>query len=136
MNRGTPLRRCSWAETVSPEVQRYHDREWGVPLHGERALFELLTLEGAQAGLSWSTVLTRRDGYRRAFAAFDPEVIAAWSDDRVDRLLRDPGIIRHRGKISSALGNARAVLELRNSEGGLDDYVWSFATGPIALTAA
>jgi DNA-3-methyladenine glycosylase I len=110
-------------------MQAYHDEKWGVPLHGERALFELLTLEGAQAGLSWSTVLGRREGYRRLFAGFDVDLIAGWPDAIVDELVQDPGIIRNRAKVLSVLNNARAALALRQSDTDLDAYLWSFVGG-------
>jgi DNA-3-methyladenine glycosylase I len=107
----------------------YHDREWGVPLRSDRALFELLTLEGAQAGLSWSTVLQRRSGYRRAFAGFDPKRVARFTAATVARLLRDPGIIRHRGKIESTVANARAFLEIQREHGSFAAYLWSHVGG-------
>lgn len=119
------LQRCGWV-TDDPLYRDYHDREWGVPLHGEKALFELLTLEGAQAGLSWLTVLRKREAYRTAFGQFDPEVVARFTASRVARLMNDPGIVRNRLKIESTVGNARAVLALRDSDGGLDQFVWSF----------
>jgi DNA-3-methyladenine glycosylase I len=122
-----PRRRCPWAR--GERDVRYHDEEWGVPLHDDRALFELLTLEGAQAGLSWSTILDKRDGYRRAFADFDAARVARFGPDRVARLLQDPGIVRHRGKIEATVGNARAFLEVRRREGTFDAYVWSFVGG-------
>src|SRR5687767_10070527 len=102
------IARCAWPKTEL-DVS-YHDREWGVPVHDDRVLFEFLTLEGAQAGLSWSTILKRRDGYRRAFASFDPARVAQFTDADVDRLLADPGIVRNRQKIASVIGNARAFL--------------------------
>lgn len=107
---------------------RYHDLEWGVPLHDDRKLFELLTLEGAQAGLSWDTILKRREGYRRAFNGFEIARIAAYGETDAERLIQDSGIIRNRAKINATIGNARAVLELQR-EGTLDAYVWSFVTG-------
>jgi DNA-3-methyladenine glycosylase I len=110
-------------------MQAYHDLEWGVPLHEERALFELLSLEGAQAGLSWSTVLSRREGYRRAFAGFDVEVIAGWPDAIVDELVQDVGIIRNRAKVVSVMSNARAVVALRGDGTDLDSYLWAFIGG-------
>ncbi len=110
-------------------MRAYHDEEWGVPVHDERRLFELVTLEGAQAGLSWLTILRRRDGYRKAFADFDPERVARFSDKKVDRLLLDEGIIRHRGKIESTISNAKAVLALRKSGRSLDGVLWSFVDG-------
>lgn len=120
-------RRCHWARGEA-EIA-YHDREWGVPLYADRRLFELLILEGAQAGLSWSTVLRRRAGYRRAFAQFDPARVARFTPGRVERLLGDPGIIRHRGKIESAVGNARAFLALQREHGSFAAYLWSFVGG-------
>ena len=121
------LRRCHWARG-EPEIA-YHDREWGVPLRSDRRLFELLILEGAQAGLSWSTVLRRRDAYRRAFAGFDPTRVARFTPAAEKRLLRDPGIIRHRGKIQSAVRNARAFLAVRREHGTFAAYLWSFVDG-------
>ena len=108
---------------------RYHDLEWGVPLHDDRKLFELLTLEGAQAGLSWDTILKRREGYRRAFDGFEIARIASYDDADVERLLQDTGIIRNRAKISATVGNARATLELQREAGSLDAYVWGFVGG-------
>jgi DNA-3-methyladenine glycosylase I len=118
------MSRCAWA--TSPILSRYHDEEWGVPARGTRELYEMLTLEGAQAGLSWETVLKKRDGYRRLFAGFDPEAVARFGEADVDRILRDPGIIRHRQKVESTIGNARAILAM---EGGFADFVWSFVDG-------
>ena len=120
-------RRCHWARG-EPEIA-YHDCEWGVPLHTDRRLFELLILEGAQAGLSWSTVLRRRSGYRRAFAGFDPRRVARFTPVAVEGLLRDPGIIRHRGKIESAVGNARAFLAIQRERGSFAAYLWSSVGG-------
>ena len=107
----------------------YHDREWGVPTGDERALFELLTLEGAQAGLSWATILARREGYRRAFANFDIPTVAAYGSDDQARLKADPGIIRNAAKIRSTIGNARLALELAETAGSLDAHLWSFVDG-------
>jgi DNA-3-methyladenine glycosylase I len=104
----------------------YHDREWGVPVHDDRTHFEFLILEGAQAGLSWSTILNRRDGYRRAFADFDPDAVARFTPRRIEKLRADPGIIRNRLKIASAVSNARAFVKLRDELGGFDRYIWSF----------
>ncbi len=120
--------RCAWCGT-DPLYQAYHDREWGVPLHDERGLFEFLILEGAQAGLSWLTVLRKREGYRRAFDGFDAERIARYGEADVARLLADPGIVRNRLKIAAAIGNARAVLKIREVFGGLDAYFWRFVDG-------
>jgi DNA-3-methyladenine glycosylase I len=111
---------------------RYHDEEWGVPLHDDRALFELLTLEGAQAGLSWDTVLRRREGYRRAFDGFDVAKVADYGDSDIERLLQDAGIIRNRAKVLATIGNARAVLELQ-AERSFDDYIWRFVDGKPRL---
>jgi DNA-3-methyladenine glycosylase I len=121
-------RRCHWARG-EPEMIAYHDREWGVPLRRDRRLFELLILEGAQAGLSWSTVLRRRSGYRRAFAGFDPKRVARFTPAVVTRLLRDPGIIRHRGKIESAVANARAFLAIQREHGSFARFLWSVVGG-------
>ncbi len=107
----------------------YHDVEWGVPSHDERHLFEMLVLEGAQAGLSWQTILHKREGYRRAFADFDAERVARFSTKRVERLLLDPAIVRNRLKVTSAVDNARAVLAVREAFGSLDSYVWTFVGG-------
>jgi len=107
----------------------YHDTEWGVPLHDDRALFELLILEGAQAGLSWTTILNRREGYRNAFAGFDPATVAAFGPDDEARLLADAGIIRNRAKVRSAIDNAQAALRVVAEQGSLDRYIWSFVDG-------
>ena len=119
--------RCPWAE--HDDLREYHDTEWGVPHHGDAQLFELLTLEGAQAGLSWLTVLRRRDGYRNAFEGFDPERVARFSATDIDRLLSDKSIIRHRGKIESTVTNAVAIVELGTSQESLDSLLWSFVDG-------
>jgi len=120
--------RCAWPGT-DPLNLEHHDLEWGVPSRDRRHLFELLTLEGAQAGLSWTTILRKRDGYREAFAGFEPEAVAAFGPDDVDRLMLDPGIIRNRAKIESTIDNARAVLQVER--GGIDfvDHLWSFVGG-------
>jgi DNA-3-methyladenine glycosylase I len=107
----------------------YHDDEWGVPSHDDAALFELLTLEGAQAGLSWRTILAKRAGYRKAFAGFDADRVARYTDAVIDRLVADPSIVRHRGKIESAVNNARRILDVRDEHGSFDVYVWSFVDG-------
>jgi len=121
--------RCAWAQGGDALMLAYHDEEWGVPLHDDRALFELLTLEGAQAGLSWSTILKRREGYRRAFDGFDIVHIAAYGDVEVARLLEDPGIIRNRAKVHATITNARATLEVQREHGSLDAYLWGLAGG-------
>jgi DNA-3-methyladenine glycosylase I len=110
-------------------MTNYHDREWGFPMHDDRALFELLVLEGAQAGLSWSTILKRRDGYRRAFANFEIQQVAEFDDSDVERLLADTAIIRNRKKILAAIVNARQVLNIQDEHGSFDAYVWSFVDG-------
>jgi DNA-3-methyladenine glycosylase I len=120
--------RCDWGE-VDAEMAVYHDREWGVPLHDDRALFELLVLEGAQAGLSWSTILKRRDGYRRAFENFQLERVANFDERDIERLLKDSGIIRNRRKILATISNARQVLRVQDECGSFDAYVWSFVGG-------
>ncbi|MDO9443921.1 MAG: DNA-3-methyladenine glycosylase I [Dehalococcoidia bacterium] len=125
--------RCAWAGT-EPEMVRYHDEEWGVPEHDDRRLFECLTLEGAQAGLSWRTILLRREGYRRAFLGWDLARVAAMGEADVERLLADPGIIRHRGKIEATIGNARAALEVVARHGTLDAYLWGLAGGRPVVT--
>ncbi len=107
----------------------YHDEEWGVPSHDDRHLFEMLTLEGAQAGLSWSTILRKREGYRRAFAGFDPERVAAFRSADIERLLGDPGIVRNRAKVESTISNAGAVLAVQEELGSLDEYLWGFVGG-------
>jgi DNA-3-methyladenine glycosylase I len=127
----TPVRRCPWAST--PDLIAYHDEEWGVPLHDDSSLFELLVLEGAQAGLSWETVLRKRARYRELFGGFDPPFVARISAARVEKFLLDPGIIRHRGKLESAIGNARAVLKVRDEFGSFDAYVWRFVGGKPVL---
>ena len=116
------MKRCAWVPEADPDYVAYHDDEWGVPSRDERYLFEMLTLEGAQAGLSWSTVLRKREGYRKAFSNFDAAKVARFSDAKVERLLADPGIIRNRLKVESTVNNARRVLELES----LSDYLWSF----------
>ena len=120
--------RCPWA-TSDPLYVPYHDEEWGVPLHDDRRLFEMLVLEGAQAGLSWLTILRRRDAYRRAFDGFDPQTVADYGPCDVERLLADAGIIRNRLKIDSAINNARAFLAVQASCGSFDSYIWRFVDG-------
>lgn len=128
--------RCAWGDGDAA-YRAYHDGEWGWPSRDERHLFEMLVLEGAQAGLSWSTILRKRDGYRRAFAGFDPAVVAAFRDEDVARLLGDPGIVRNRLKVESAVANARAVLALRERGTSLADLLWGFVGGePVDRRAA
>ena len=119
--------RCDWPRTEL-DIE-YHDREWGVPVHDDRLLFELLTLEGAQAGLSWSTILKKRDGYRKAFANFDPSRVARFTAKDAERLVADPSIVRHRQKVESTISNARAFLEVQKSFGSFDTYLWQFVGG-------
>jgi len=132
----TPARnkgRCPWC-LGSEQYLRYHDEEWGVPVHDDRRLFEFLILEGAQAGLSWSTILNKRDNYRRAFARFDPAKVARFGALEVKALLSDAGIVRNRLKIESAIGNARAFLEVRREFGSFGTYIWGFVGGrPLAV---
>jgi DNA-3-methyladenine glycosylase I len=123
------LKRCGWVPEQDPLYVAYHDEEWGVPSHDDRHLFELLVLEGAQAGLSWSTILNKREGYRKAFAGFDPEVVARFGARDVKRLLGDAGIVRHKGKIEAAIANAQAVLAVQEEAGSFDSYIWSFVGG-------
>lgn len=119
--------RCAWAS--GPWLAPYHDEEWGVAVHDDRLHFEYLTLEAAQAGLSWLTVLKRREGYRRAFAAFDPVKVARFDRRRIDKLLTDPGIVRNRAKVESTVSNATAFLKVREERGNFDDYLWNFVDG-------
>ncbi len=124
------LARCRWGAS-SPEYQRYHDAEWGRVVHGETALFERITLEAFQSGLSWITILRKREAFRTAFAGFDAERVARFDEHDVARLLADPGIVRNRAKVAAAVRNAQAVLALRDAvDGGLDALIWSFAPGP------
>ncbi len=123
------LVRCGWGDGADLEYRAYHDREWGVPVRDARHLFELLVLEGAQAGLSWSTILHKREGYRRAFASFDPAAVAAFDATDVGRLLADPGIVRNRAKVAAAIGNAQATLDLHRTGTSLEEHLWSFVDG-------
>jgi DNA-3-methyladenine glycosylase I len=122
------MKRCGWAGD-DPLYVRYHDEEWGVPLHDEHALFELIVLEGAQAGLSWITVLRKRERYRELFDRFDPAKVARFSGARIERLLGDPGIIRNRRKVEAAVQNARRFREVQREFGSFDRYVWRFVGG-------
>src|SRR5437667_11044899 len=121
------MKRCSWAKNDLNIA--YHDTEWGVPLHDDRALFEFLVLEGAQAGLSWDTILRKRDAYREAFAAFDPEKVARFSDAKCEKLLSNDGISRNRLKIASAVQKAKAYLQVQNDFGSFDNFIWSLVDG-------
>jgi DNA-3-methyladenine glycosylase I len=122
------ITRCTWAGN-DPLYQAYHDREWGVPVHDDRLLFEFLTLEGAQAGLSWITILRKRAAYQAAFAKFDPEIVARFDEAKVAELLGNPGIVRNRLKVASTITNARAFLKVQEEFGSFDAYQWSFVDG-------
>jgi len=124
----TPLMRCPWPNDTEL-YRRYHDKEWGVPVHDDRRHFEFLILEGAQAGLSWETILKRREGYRKAFAGFDPAKVARYTPKKVEALLRDIGIIRNRLKLESAVTNAKLFLKVREEFGSFDAYIWRFVGG-------
>jgi DNA-3-methyladenine glycosylase I len=126
--------RCPWAGT-DPLYVAYHDEEWGVPVHDDRTLFEFLILEGAQAGLSWSTILRKRDNYRRAFDNFDPAAVAAYDEAKIAALLADPGIVRNRLKINAAVRNARGFLEIQREFGRFDAYVWALVGGRSIVNA-
>src|SRR3954470_22223538 len=121
--------RCVWAQHGDGPYARYHDREWGRPSHDDRHLFEMIILEGAQAGLSWSTILNKREGYRRAFAKFDPRKVARFDAAKEQELLLDAGIIRHRGKIASTISNAAAFRAVQREHGSFATYLWSFVDG-------
>ena len=124
----TELQRCGWAGASRLE-RDYHDHEWGLPVHDDRVLFEFITLEGAQAGLSWTTILNKRDNYRRLFDGFDPVRVAGYSDKRVEALLQDAGIVRNRLKVRSTVSNARAFLDVQREFGTFDSYLWGFVDG-------
>jgi DNA-3-methyladenine glycosylase I len=127
------IRRCDWAR--KPLDMDYHDREWGVPVHDDRTLFEFLILEGAQAGLSWSTILAKREAYRKAFANFDARKIARFDSEKIARLLADPGIVRNRLKISAAIENAKAFIAVRREFGTFDAFIWRLARGAPTVNA-
>jgi DNA-3-methyladenine glycosylase I len=122
-----PLQRCDWPKNELAIA--YHDREWGVPVHDDRVFFEFLTLEGAQAGLSWDTILRKREAYRKAFAGFDPHKIARFTEARCQRVLQDPGIVRNRAKVYGTVTNARAFASVQDAFGSFDAYVWRFVDG-------
>lgn len=122
-------KRCTWCENTFDDYIKYHDEEWGVPVHDDRVHFEFLILEGAQAGLSWAIILKRREGYRAAFADFDPEEVAQFSQEKVEALLLDPGIIRNRLKVQGTVINAQKFLEVQKEFGSFDKYIWSFVGG-------
>ncbi len=127
--RGPGPARCPWAAADDPLMTRYHDEEWGVAVRDDVRLFEFLVLEGAQAGLSWRTILHRREGYRKAFSGFRPEVVARYGEREEARLLADPGIVRNRRKVEAAIGNARALLSVREEGGTFADFLWGFVGG-------
>jgi len=122
-------KRCDWCDGTFDEYVRYHDEEWGVPVHDDNTHFEFLILEGAQAGLSWATILKRREGYRKAFSGFDPKTVAAYDQLKIEKLLLDKGIIRNRLKVSSAVNNARQFLAVVDEFGSFDTYIWEFVGG-------
>lgn len=128
------IKRCEWAE--KSDIERiYHDREWGVPVHDDRLLFEFLVLEGAQAGLSWLTILKKRDNYRKAFDNFDAAKIASYSDENIRTLLSDPGIVRNRLKVNAAVTNARRFIAVQQEFGTFDSYIWQFVNGQPTLNS-
>ena len=122
-------KRCGWVGENNPLMLEYHDREWGVPVHDDAKHFEFLVLEGAQAGLNWAIILNKREGYRRAFSEFDPNKVARYTEKRIQKLVLDPGIIRNRQKIGSAVRNARAFLSIQEEFGSFDSYSWCFVGG-------
>ena len=124
--------RCGWCLKFDQYIQ-YHDQEWGVPVHDDRIHFEFLILEGAQAGLSWSTILKKRDGYRRAFVGFDPAKVARFAPARIERILTDPGIVRNRLKVAAAVNNAKRFLEVQKEFGSFDAYIWGFVGGKAII---
>jgi len=124
------MTRCEWC-LKDPLYMHYHDHEWGVPVHDDRKLFEFLILEGAQAGLSWLTILRKREGYRKAFADFDPEKVVRFTENRIEKLLQDPAIIRNKLKVRSAVTNAKAFLAVQEEFGSFDKYIWQFTDGKI-----
>ena len=126
------LKRCPWVDLSKPDYVKYHDEEWGVPVYDDRVIFEFLTLESAQAGLSWYTVLKKRENYRRLFANFDPQRVAKFTSKKIERLLNDPGIIRNRLKVNAAVNNAKCFLSVQDEFGSFCDYIWQFvANKPI-----
>ncbi|MCP4116349.1 MAG: DNA-3-methyladenine glycosylase I [Desulfobacteraceae bacterium] len=128
------MERCNWS-TNDPDYIEYHDTEWGVPVHDDGKLFEFLILEGAQAGLSWITILKRREGYRNAFAEFDPEKVAGFTQEKIETILKNPGIIRNKLKVNSAVTNARALLKIQEEFGSFDQYAWEFVNGRQKVNA-
>lgn len=128
------MQRCGW-ETNDPVYIKYHDEEWGVPVHDDKKLFEFIILEGAQAGLSWLTILKRRSGYRKAFADFDVEKVAGFTPDRIQKILSDPGIIRNKLKVNAAVTNAQAFIRIQEEFGSFDAYSWRFVDGRTKVNA-
>ena len=128
MNNDTPCR-CAWVDLTKPDYIAYHDEEWGQPVHDDRVLFEFIVLESAQAGLSWYTILRKRENYRRAFDGFDPNIIAQYDDAKITSLLQDEGIVRNRLKINATVQNARSFLAIQKEFGSFDAYLWSFVDG-------
>jgi len=128
MRKMAQTKRCDWCGS-DPVYVQYHDEEWGVPVHDDRKLFEFLILEGAQAGLSWITILKRREGYRKAYAHFDVEKVARFSEKKIEKMLGDPGIIRNKLKVRSSVGNARAFIDIQEEFGSFDTYSWQFVDG-------
>ncbi|WP_199608889.1 DNA-3-methyladenine glycosylase I [Flocculibacter collagenilyticus] len=127
--------RCPWLDTSKPDYVAYHDEEWGVPIYDDNKIFEFLTLESAQAGLSWYTILKKRDGYRKAFANFDPNIVKTFDQDKVELLLQDAGIVRNRKKIEAAINNAACFLEVQKEFGSFSNYIWGFVEHkPIVTT--
>ena len=126
---GKKIKRCEWAGETSPAYIEYHDKEWGVPVRDDRIQFEFLILEGAQAGLSWSTILNKRDGYRKNFADFDPQKVARFTKKRIAKILLDPGIVRNKLKVHSAVSNAKAFLDVQDEYDGFCHYIWQFVDG-------
>ena len=129
------IRRCPWVDLSKPEYIEYHDKEWGVPVFDDRTIFEFLTLEAAQAGLSWYTVLRKRDHYRRVYREFDPEKVARFKASDIDRLIQDPGIIRNRLKIEASVNNARRFLEVQEEHGSFSNYIWGFVNNKPKIHA-
>jgi DNA-3-methyladenine glycosylase I len=127
--KGSDNNRCPWVDLTKPDYVAYHDREWGVPVHDDNLIFEFLTLEGAQAGLSWYTVLRKRDAYRKAFAGFDPQKVARYGARQIDSLLANEGIIRNRAKIVATINNAMKFIEAQEEFGSFDSYIWRFVGG-------
>ena len=123
------IKRCEWAGETSLAYIEYHDKEWGVPVRDDRTQFEFLILEGAQAGLSWSTILNKRDGYRKNFADFDPQKVARFTQKRIEKILLDPGIVRNKLKVNSAVTNAKAFLDVQDEYDGFCNYIWQFVDG-------